>query len=214
MNRLALIIALVAIATAAFFLLPHAPTASVQPQPATVTPPLPLQQPVKPQPIFCPVPKPSSLPFTESASTEQQLDELHALSLKPSTTANEEALRWTIWQTSFNETLRNEAVKTLLAWNPAWLVPDLLQLMRDEKQSSKWRGWCVQYLELHYRQQKDAQSVQGMFDAAGNDNPAVKTQALFSLAVTSRDLCQGTRTLTRLVNPNCYEVDGVVNLNF
>ena len=26
--------------------------------------------------------------------------------------------------------------------------------------------------------------------------------------------CQGTRTLTRLVNPNCYEVDGLVNLNF
>lgn len=126
------------------------------------------------------------MPFTESAiDPNRQLDEIDKLQNTP---ANIAALRWLLWQPSFSETLRNEAAKILLQWNPEWLVADLLQLMRDEKQPPLWRGWCVQYLEQHYRERRDGESVTGMFAAANGADASPEVQAAFSLSVLCRDL--------------------------
>jgi hypothetical protein len=43
-----------------------------------------------------------------------------------------------------HETLRNEAGKVLLNWNPEWLVGDLAGMMEDPAQSETWRNYCVQ----------------------------------------------------------------------
>lgn len=43
-----------------------------------------------------------------------------------------------------HETLRNEAGKVLLNWNPEWLVGDLAGMMEDSAQSETWRNYCVQ----------------------------------------------------------------------
>jgi hypothetical protein len=182
---------------AAFVLYGRGPEPSAPANPAPAAPastPVPQQAPS--DKIAPAIPKPAQIPATLSLSftaglntqIERQLAELEALLKKPMTAAEADALRWLIHQADLNETLRNEAAKVLLAWNPDWLVADLRQLVQDVKQSAKWRGWCVQYLEYHHSRHKDVESLETILSVQSDVEPAVSAQAVFSLAVLSRDL--------------------------
>jgi hypothetical protein len=161
---------------------------------STIAPQPESQHPASP---FCPISKPSEIPpglnlslsSTSEEAEQAELAELEALAQKRSTPEAANALRWLIHQGDRNETLRNEAVKVLLAWNPDWLVPDLIRMSLDPAQTETWRGWCVQYLEHHYARYRDEPALKGIMDAAAHrDDPIRRKQGMFSFAVLSRDL--------------------------
>jgi hypothetical protein len=116
-----------------------------------------------------------------------KLAELEALAQTPHNEAALEPLRRLVHQPEKNETLRNEAGKVLLVWNPDWYVPDLIAMMQDPRHSDVWRTYCVQHLWEHYSRYKDQPSLDGLDLAARSQDYVIRSQAIFSLANIARD---------------------------
>jgi len=146
---------------------------------------------------FCPVPKPESVPegltstlaVTKKSSVPAQMEELKALAQKPPSKDAAEALRWLIHQADQGEVLRHEALLVLDAWgeNLAWLSGDLALMLKDPAQSAVWRAYCVQHLGDHYQRHHDELSFQAMDSAAASDDPAVRDQSIYSLALLAKE---------------------------
>jgi hypothetical protein len=132
-----------------------------------------------------------SLALTLSADPKtplaSKLAELEALAQTPCDEAALEPFRWLVQQPDKNETLRNEAGKVLLVWNPDWYVSDLIAMMQDPRQSDVWRTYCVQHLWEHYSRYKDQPSLDGLDLAARSHDYVIRSQAIFSLANIGRD---------------------------
>jgi hypothetical protein len=87
-----------------------------------------------------------------------------------------------IHQDERHETLRNEAGKVLLNWDPEWPVGDLGGMMEDPAQSETWRNYCVQHLWAHRTQYKDDASLKAVEKATDAPDWVIRSQAVFSLA--------------------------------
>ena len=92
---------------------------------------------------------------------------------KPFDPAAAEWLRWLTHQDERHETLRNEAGRVLLNWNPEWLVGDLAGMMEDPAQSETWRNYCVQHLWAHRTQYKDDASLKAIERAVESGSAGV-----------------------------------------
>ena len=154
---------------------------------------------------YCPVPKPESAPeglantlvfisnsslSPQRLSLSSQMEELKALAQKPPRKDAAEALRWLVHQAGQAEVLRHEALIVLGAWgeNVAWLSGDLERMLKDPAQSAVWRAYCVQHLGSHYQRHRDEPSYRAMDSAASADDPAVRDQSTYSLALLAKEL--------------------------
>jgi hypothetical protein len=198
------IVTLLIISVVACLLLLQKPSPSIEKVPSAH--PTPVGNPEKAS-AYSPVAKPKNIPnglkFTldhgPEASIEMGYKELETLAGKPVEAESAQALRWLIHQASAPENLRNEALKTLGAWNPDWLVGDLGRMAKDPAQSALWRSYCVQHIGHHYQAHQDDVSLQILNSTAAATDPAVRDQAVYSLALLCRQ--QGWESN----NPRQYE---------
>jgi len=147
-----------------------------------------------PDVVHCPIPQPAetveSLKDVIDGKPEtllRQFKELERLQQKPRDPAAADWLRWVIHQDDRHETLRNEAGKVLLNWNPEWLVGDLAAMMEDPAQSETWRNYCVQHLWAHRTKYKDEASLKAVERAAAAADWVIRSQGVFSLANIARE---------------------------
>jgi HEAT repeat protein len=147
-------------------------------------------KPPLPKSAFCPIPKPPRFPDSLKTAfspdpqvpLQSRLDELQARATEPADEPSLTALRWLVHQAAANETLRNEALKTLLAWDAPWMAADLVRMSQDEAQSVLWRDYCVQFMAHHYNKQHDEESYQGLLKTCASSTPAVREAGIFALA--------------------------------
>jgi hypothetical protein len=142
-----------------------------------------------PRVAMCPIARPTenidSLKDVIANGSESlllQFKELERLQGKPFDAKAADWLRWMIHQDDRHETLRNEAGKVLLNWDPEWLVGDLAGMMEDPAQSETWRNYCVQHLWALRTQYKDEASLKAVEKAADAADWVVRSQGIFSLA--------------------------------
>ena len=96
-----------------------------------------------------------------------------------------EALR----NTSLAEAERNDIANSLLGRDNRRLVAELTEMLWDERESPKWRNYCVQHLYACYEKQPDPAIPGTLFKAAQCDEKMVRICAVWSLArvATPRD---------------------------
>ena len=89
---------------------------------------------------------------------------------------------------SKDETTRNNAARELLRRGDPRLVDDLTRMLWDEKETPKWRNYCVQHLSYSYEKKPDPAILEKLFKAAECEEKQVKMCAIWSLArvVTQR----------------------------
>ena len=83
---------------------------------------------------------------------------------------------------SRNETARNNAANELRRRDDPRLVDDLTRMLWDERETPKWRNYCVQHLSNCYEERPDSSILDTMFKAAESDEKVVKMCAIWSLA--------------------------------
>ena len=97
-----------------------------------------------------------------------------------------------------DEAVRNSAANRLRERGNARLVGDLTKMMRDPKESPKWRNYCVQHLYTCWEEAgaasrdgaTDDAIIKTLFEAAASEETLVRICAVWSLAraATCRDV--------------------------
>ncbi len=136
-------------------------------------------------------------PSTSMASLGEQMDAVRDVKLDDEGETLR-ALRWLLWQKKRELVLRNEVANRLDRANPDWLAGDYLGMSGDPEQPEQWRGYCVQHLKSVVAHHGGEPGVKALQAAARGGDPAVRHQAVYSLA----ELAQEKQWLTR--NPTAY----------
>ncbi len=99
------------------------------------------------------------------------------------------AIRWLLRKPDEDEALRNSAARKLLQCGDGRLVADLARMHCDERESPKWRNYCVQFLKDCYDRDRDPAVLGTIFKACEADEKQVRMCAVWALAriATPRD---------------------------
>ncbi len=99
------------------------------------------------------------------------------------------ALSWLLRKRDEDEALRNNVGNKLRQCGEEHLVADLTAMLWDERETPKWRNYCVQHLRTCYEQSPDPATIEMLFKATECNEKAVRTCAVWSLAriATPRD---------------------------
>ncbi len=92
------------------------------------------------------------------------------------------ALRWLLRKRGENEGLRNIVANKLRECGEEHLVSDLTVMLWDEKETPKWRNYCVQQLRSSYDRRPDPSILETLLKAAECDERMVRMCAIWSLA--------------------------------
>ncbi len=143
-----------------------------------------------------PPPRPAVPPefagvFDESKGTITRMKAVDALGRDLSSEALS-ALRWLLRKPDEDEALRNNVANRLRECGEVHLAGDLTEMLWDEKETPKWRNYCVQHLYGCYEEEPDPAILRTLFkaaDAAETDEKLVRICAVWSLAraATPRD---------------------------
>jgi len=143
-----------------------------------------------------PPPRPAIPPelaglFDESTDTISRMKTVDALgrSLSPEALS---ALRWLLRKPDEDEALRNNVANRLRECGEEHLVGDLTGMAWDERETPKWRNYCVQHLYTCYEEGGKASILDTLFrsaDPAETNEKLVRICAVWSLtrAATPRD---------------------------
>jgi len=113
-----------------------------------------------------------------------------------------EALRSLLKEPGEDDALRNLVANKLRECGEPHLVSDLTEMLWDEKETPKWRNYCVQHLYQCYEDKPDPAILDTLFKAAETEEKMVRICAVWSLArvATPRDANKrpGTETLEKI----------------
>ena len=84
-----------------------------------------------------------------------------------------------------SEMLRNNAANKLRDLGEPTLVKNLTEMLRDEKETPKWRNYCVQQLYFSYVTAPNPSIVDTFFKASSCDEKMVRICAVWSLALVA-----------------------------
>jgi len=103
-----------------------------------------------------------------------------------------DGLRYLLNKTGGSESIRNTVANKLRTAGDQRLVADLTKMIWDERETPKWRNYCVQQLYACHEKSRDRAIIGTLFkaaDPAETDEKMVRTCAIWSLAraATPRD---------------------------
>ncbi len=117
---------------------------------------------VAPRPL---IPQQLAAAFDESRGTIPRMMAVDALSHEQPAEVLV-ALRWLLKNPAEDEALRNNVANKLRECGEEHLADDLTEMLWDEKETPKWRNYCVQHLYNCYEEKTDTAILDTLFKAA------------------------------------------------